>query len=80
MGHSSQSPHRPQLVRRPVVRISRCVLEGVKSLSYLSVPENETKIDYEEKYTTAFATFYEEAKELSKLALHIVRPHDTIKV
>ncbi len=63
-----------------VITVGLDVLEGVKSLSYLSVPENETKIDYEEKYTTAFATFYEEAKELSKLALHIVRPHDTIKV
>ena len=63
-----------------VVTVGLDVLEAVKSMSYLSVPDNQTNVNYEEKYTSAFTAFYEEAKELSKLALHIVRPHDTIKV
>ena len=30
------------------------MLEGVKKVGYLSLPDNETKIDYEEKYNSAY--------------------------
>jgi len=63
-----------------VLSVGLDVLEGVKKVGYLSLPDNETKIDYEEKYNSAFVIFYEDAKQIAKIALHIVRPHDTIKV
>jgi hypothetical protein len=63
-----------------VLSVGLDVLEGVKKVGYLSLPDNETKIDYEEKYNSAFVIFYEDAKQIAKVALHIVRPHDTIKV
>jgi len=63
-----------------VLTVGVDVMEGVESLSYLSLPDNKTKIDYEEKYNSAFVIFYEDAKQIAKIALHIVRPHDTIKV
>jgi hypothetical protein len=63
-----------------VLRVGVDVMEGVESLSYLSLPDNKTKIDYEEKYHSAFEIFMDDAKQIAKIALHIVRPHDTIKV
>jgi hypothetical protein len=63
-----------------VVSVGLDVLANIETISYLSVPEDKTKINYTEKYENALLLMWEDAKEILQIALHIVRPHDTIKV
>lgn len=63
-----------------VVSVGLDVLVNIETISYLSVPDDKTKVNYTEKYNTALQTFWLDTKEILQIALQIVRPHDTIKV
>jgi hypothetical protein len=63
-----------------IVTVGLDVLVNIEPLSYLSVPEDKTKVNYTEKYNTALQAFWLDTKEILQIALQIVRPHDTIKV
>jgi hypothetical protein len=63
-----------------IVSVGLDVLVNIEPLSYLSVPDNKTNVNYTEKYNTALQAFWLDTKEILQIALQIVRPHDTIKV